>query len=72
MMDRVRMLSGGIVGVEYVGPEGDGPVYMTGMVEMNHPRDNDAVPLLTTKEMARDHHSVPRGLANGNRKPGQS
>jgi len=28
------MLSGGIVGVEYVGAEGGGPVYMTGRVEM--------------------------------------
>ena len=52
MMDRVRMLSGGIVGVEYVGAEGGGPVYMTGRVEiLNHLRDNDTVSLLTTKEM---------------------
>ncbi len=37
MMDRVRMLSGGIVGVEYVGAEGGGPVYMTGRVEIESP-----------------------------------
>jgi hypothetical protein len=28
------MLSGGIDGVEYVGAEGGGPVYITGRVEM--------------------------------------
>jgi hypothetical protein len=28
MMDQVRMLSGGIVGVEYSSEEGGGPVYM--------------------------------------------
>ena len=37
MMDRLRMLSGGIVGVEYVGAEGGGPVYITGRVEMVSP-----------------------------------
>jgi hypothetical protein len=38
MMDRVRMLSGGIVGVEYVGAEGGGPVYMTGRVKIESPK----------------------------------
>jgi hypothetical protein len=37
-MDRLRMLSGGIVGVEYVGAEGGGPVYMTGRVKMVSPK----------------------------------
>jgi hypothetical protein len=37
MMGRLRMLSGGIVGVEYIGAEGGGPVYMTGRVEMVSP-----------------------------------
>ncbi len=38
MMDRLRMPSGVIVGVEYVGAEGGGPVYMTGKVEMVSPK----------------------------------
>ena len=38
MMDQVRMLSGGIVGVEYVGAEGGGPVYMTGRIEIESPK----------------------------------
>ena len=72
MTDRVGMLSGGIVGVECVGADGGGPVYMTGRVEiLNHLRDNDTVSLLTTKEMGIDHHSVLSGLANGNPKPSQ-
>jgi hypothetical protein len=33
-MDQVRMLSGGIIGVEYVGVKGGGPVYMTERVEI--------------------------------------
>jgi len=37
-----------------------------------HPRDNDAVPRQTTMEMVIDHHSVPRGLANGIEKTGLS
>jgi hypothetical protein len=37
MMDWVRMLSGGSVGVEYVGAEGGGPVYMMGWVEILSP-----------------------------------
>ncbi len=37
MMDRVRMLSGGSVGVEYIGAEGGGPVYMMGWVEVLSP-----------------------------------
>jgi hypothetical protein len=37
MMDQVRMLSGGIVGVEYVGAKGGGPVYMTGRVKIESP-----------------------------------
>jgi len=36
-MYQLRMLSGGIVGVKYVGAEGGGPVYMTGRVEMVSP-----------------------------------
>jgi len=31
------MLSGGIVGVEYIGAVGGGPVYMTGRVKMVSP-----------------------------------
>jgi hypothetical protein len=38
MMDRLRMLSSGFVGVEYVGAEVGGPVYMTGRVEMVSPK----------------------------------
>jgi hypothetical protein len=38
MMNQVRMLSEGIVGVEYVGAEGGGPVYMTGRVEIVSPK----------------------------------
>ena len=38
MMDQVRILSGGIVGVEYIGGEGSGPVYMTGRVEIESPK----------------------------------
>jgi hypothetical protein len=34
MIDQVRMLSGEIVGVEYIGAEGGGPVYMTGRVKI--------------------------------------
>ncbi len=37
MMDQVRMLSGGIVGVEYIGAEAGGPVYMTGRVKIKLP-----------------------------------
>ena len=37
VMDQVRMLGGGIVGVEYVGAEGGGPVYMTGRVKIESP-----------------------------------
>jgi hypothetical protein len=70
MMDRVRMLSGGIVGVEYVGAEEGGPVYMIGSVEILSPKDNDAIPLLMTNEMERGHHSILIGLANGILKPG--
>jgi hypothetical protein len=36
-MDRLRMLRDKIVGVEYVGAEGSGPVYITGRVEMVSP-----------------------------------
>jgi len=61
------MLSGGIVGVEYVGEEGGGPVYMTCRVEMD-----DAIPLQMTMGMGRDPHSVPRGLANGIERVGLS
>ena len=38
MMDQVRMLSGGIAGVDYAGAEGGGPVYMTGRVEIESPK----------------------------------
>jgi hypothetical protein len=37
MMDQVRMLSGGIVGVEYVGAGRSGPVYMTRRVKIDSP-----------------------------------
>ena len=37
-----------------------------------HPRDNDTVPLQITMEMGRDHHSVPRGMANGIERVGLS
>jgi hypothetical protein len=38
MMDRVKMLSRGNVGVKYVGAEGGDPVYMTGRVEIVSPK----------------------------------
>ncbi len=38
MMDQVRMLSGGIVGVEYIGAEGGGPVYMAGRAKIELPK----------------------------------
>ncbi len=38
MMDRVRMMSGGIVGVEYVGAEEGGSVYMTKRVKIESPK----------------------------------
>jgi hypothetical protein len=44
MMDRVRMLIGGIVGVEYSGAEGGGGLRLYCL------QYNDAVPLPTTNE----------------------